>query len=188
MGLSDEAVRAVPPAASRHRQPPAKAAASAGHTGAVGERLFPSLAVEELAMRAFVVCLGALALLWPAWAVADDKDETPAVKIVAAEGITVAVKGGTAQKPVVVHNAKELAKVVTKEDDQKKLQKLVNFRKQDLLVFAWSGSGGDKITYETKKGTKGTEVVFHYKRGLTRDLRRHTQMYAVKKGISWKVQ
>lgn len=139
-------------------------------------------------MRAFVVCLGALALLWPLGAVADEKEETPAVKAIDLKGIAISVKSGTVQKPLVIKNAKELAKVVTEEGDQKKVQKQVNFRKQNLLIFAWSGSGGDRLTHSVKKGDKGTAVVFQYKRGLTKDLRRHTHAYAIKKGATWKFE
>ena len=66
------------------------------------------------------------------------------------------------------------------------LKKQVNFDKQNLIIIAWSGSGGDRITYFVNASFP-EQVVFSYKRGRTRDLRRHFKLYAVRKNVKWSV-
>ncbi len=55
-----------------------------------------------------------------------------------------------------------------------------------MLVFAWAGSGGDKValTDETKDGK--TVLTVTYTRGLTRDLRQHVKLFMVPKGAEIK--
>ena len=64
----------------------------------------------------------------------------------------------------------------------------VNFRAQKVLYFRWSGSGGDKITYRTKKDKKDTQVHFLYTAGLTDDLRHHARVFAIRRGVEWTVK
>jgi hypothetical protein len=54
----------------------------------------------------------------------------------------------------------------------------VDFDNQNVLMFAWGGSGGDKIDYD-----RDEDAVYHFvlKRGLTRDYRLHTKIYVLKK-------
>jgi hypothetical protein len=58
----------------------------------------------------------------------------------------------------------------------------VNFEKEKLVLFAWGGSGGDKITPDAK--TAGT---FALTRGLTRDFRMHLHLFVVPKDAEVKV-
>ncbi len=64
-----------------------------------------------------------------------------------------------------------------------KFKDRVDFATHDFVLFQWAGSGQDKITAVVKNDT----AIFQYKRGRTRDLRRHRLGFAVKKGLKWKV-
>jgi hypothetical protein len=61
----------------------------------------------------------------------------------------------------------------------------VDFAKEKVAVFAWAGSGQDKVAAgEVKDKT----AVFTYTRGLTRDLRQHVKIFAVPKDAEVKVE
>jgi hypothetical protein len=57
-----------------------------------------------------------------------------------------------------------------------------------VLFFAWSGSGGDELTYNVEKGEKAPEVIFQYKRGLQKNLAPQGRLFAIPKDATWKVQ
>lgn len=61
-------------------------------------------------------------------------------------------------------------------------ERSIDFEKEKLLVFAWAGSGRDKVsvTDETKDGK--TLLKINYTPGLTRDLRQHAKLFVVPKG------
>jgi hypothetical protein len=61
-------------------------------------------------------------------------------------------------------NAEVLPKVISNADDQARLKKQVDFTKEQLILFAWSSAGGDKLTYTVHNG--GKSVIFHYDAGL----------------------
>jgi hypothetical protein len=64
----------------------------------------------------------------------------------------------------------------------------VDFKKEYLLLFRWSGSGRDRITPSVEKGKKGDEAVFTYQMGKTRDLRFHARLFAVPVGMEYRVK
>ena len=78
-------------------------------------------------------------------------------------------------------------KIIATEEDFKKVlpgyKAEIDFKKEKLVLFTWSGSGGDKInpTGDTKK------VTFNYSGGLTFDLREHVKLFAVPKDAEVKV-
>jgi hypothetical protein len=121
---------------------------------------------------------------------ADDSgnDKDAVVKELALGGLRVEARAAKPDKPTMITDVEGLAKVFPDEDLQRRLKKEVDFKKQKLLFFAWSGSGGDRLTYKVERGEKGPEVVFLYKRGLTRDLRHHRHLFAVPKDAAWRVQ
>lgn len=90
-------------------------------------------------------------------------------------------------KPKVINNQEELKKFFKNESVVKKIQKHVNFRAQKVLYFRWSGSGQDRLQASVKKTKKGQTILFQYTPGLTRDLRHHAKLYAVRRGTEWKV-
>lgn len=89
--------------------------------------------------------------------------------------------------PEVITAAADIAKSPTLKDAADTVKKLVNFEKEKLVVFAWQGSGGDKMsTAETTTAEGKVTVAFNLKPGLTRDLRRHVKVYAVPKAAEVK--
>jgi len=134
-----------------------------------------------------LVCCG---LALPLAAVADEPRKEPkdaAVRTIDLTGFRGEARGNV-KKPTAITNAEELAKAFPDKDWQERLKKQVDFGKEQLLFFAWSGSGGDKLSHTAEKGEKGPVVVFHYQAGLTDDLRRHFHLYALPKGATWRVE
>lgn len=94
---------------------------------------------------------------------------------------------GSLDKPLELKSADD-AKQYFGEASLKTLAKKIDWDQQTLLIFAWHGSGGDKMTTDVKEGgEKGLIVQFFYKGGMTRDLRPHVYVYAVRKGLPWEV-
>jgi len=63
----------------------------------------------------------------------------------------------------------------------------VDFEQQFILVFAWRGSGRDRLSYAVAESLP-EQIVFSMQRGLTRDLRPHTHVYALRSNVSWSIQ
>ena len=123
-------------------------------------------------------CTLAFALFVPVVATADD---APKVRPIDTAKLKLAPqRQGKATEPAVLASADDLAKspVVGKAADE--LAEVVDFDKEKLVVFAWAGSGQDKVTTE---GVKDETASFTYTRGLTRDLRQHVQLFAVPKAV-----
>ena len=57
----------------------------------------------------------------------------------------------------------------------------VDFDSEQVVIFAWHGSGQDKIEYEKM------EDVYHfvYKHGMTKDLVHHVKIVAIPKKYDW---
>jgi hypothetical protein len=118
---------------------------------------------------------------------ADDKDK-PAVKEIPTKDLKLTFpKGGKATEPKEIKTAEELAKSEVVGGAADAIKKQVNFEKEKLVVFAWGGSGQDKLTPELKTADKKTTAVFTYTRGLTRDFRQHIHLFAVPKDAEVKV-
>ncbi len=96
------------------------------------------------------------------------------------------VRGGKPTEPATVATADELAKSPVVGGAADALAKQIDFTKEKLLVFAWAGSGQDKVavTGETKDGK--TVLTVAYTPGLTRDLRQHVKLFVVPKGAEIK--
>jgi hypothetical protein len=127
------------------------------------------------------VCI-ASAVVW-----ADDKPK-PLVPIdTKAKGITVAVpKDGTALKLIEIGTADELAKSpLFPAGSAEKLKKELDFEKDTLIVFAWSGSGRDSVTGTLvvfDATVRAAAVRFQYTPGLTFEWRQHARLFVVPKG------
>jgi hypothetical protein len=103
-------------------------------------------------------------------------------------GVPRVLERGDVTKPTAITSAEELTKAIPVEAVQARVKKEVDFTKQQVLFFAWSGSGGDKLTYTIEKGKKGPEVIFQYQRGLQKNLAPHVRLFAMPKNATWKVQ
>ncbi|MBA4067875.1 MAG: hypothetical protein C0501_30075 [Isosphaera sp.] len=128
-----------------------------------------------------------LVALAAASAAADDK---PAARAVDLAGVKLvwAERAGT-PAAVEVASADELAKSKAFADDASRdaVRKRVDFGKEKLVVFAWSGSGGDKLTPAVAADGAKTTATFAYRAGATDDLRRHGLVFAVPKDAAVKV-
>jgi hypothetical protein len=132
-------------------------------------------------MRILTTFVAAAVLALPLTARADDKAE--AVKEIELKDLKKSPAFAGANKPTEITSADELAKAIPDEDAVAKIKKDVDFAKVKLVLFAWEGSGGDKVTPSTEKD----EVTFTYKAGLTRDLRQHMHLFAVPKDAKIKM-
>ena len=70
-----------------------------------------------------------------------------------------------------------------KKDYLKKIG--IDFTKQKLVIFAWSGSGGDRITYGVLESYP-EQIRFNFNRGRTKDLRRHYKAFIIRNNVSWR--
>ena len=85
-------------------------------------------------------------------------------------------------KPIEIKTVKTAEKYF-KGEELKKI-KALKFEKIKLLVFAWRGSGQDKISYVVQESQPET-VVFELQAGRTRDLRHHVKIYQLRSDVKW---
>jgi hypothetical protein len=91
-----------------------------------------------------------------------------------------------ARNPTKITSAKELAKIFP---DQNQLVKTVDFSKEQVLIFAWKGSSGDRLSCKVEKSKNGRPVVvFLYSVGLQEDLRTHFRCFVIAKNATWRVE
>ena len=88
-------------------------------------------------------------------------------------------------KPIVIKSADDVAMHFGK-DAQDAIAKAVDFKKQIVLVFAWQGSGGDKLEYKILESFP-EQVPFSMQLVLTRDLRQHSRVFAIRSNVKWSV-
>ncbi len=115
---------------------------------------------------------------------ADDKKEVD-VKELDLTALKREPPKGSVDKPTEITSEDQLKKAFPEEELQAKLKKEVDFSKQQLLFFAWSGSGQDSLTVDTK-GSSGN-VVFKFTAGRTRDLRGHFHAFVLPKDAKWSI-
>jgi hypothetical protein len=138
-------------------------------------------------MRLLAVGLALCGLLSWSVALAEEgkaKEKNKTITEISLKDLKLGEANGKATAPTMITSAKELAKAIPDEDAQKAIAKKVDFDKVQLLYFAWSGSGGDKVSYEVT-GKKKEVVVFSFAGGRTRDLRAHYLLYALDKDAKW---
>lgn len=76
---------------------------------------------------------------------------------------------------LTVTDEKKLKEAITDKDSFEKIK--VDFTKQKVIIFAWSGSGGDTLTATGD----AKEVTLTHLRGKSKDLRGHTKAFVVAK-------
>lgn len=115
------------------------------------------------------------------------KKDGPTAREIDAKGLKLAGKvTGGVKSPTKVTSKEDLEKLFDK-DSSAALLKKVDFKNEYLLVFAWAGSGGDKLSFKVETTKKGDEVVYSLQRGRTRDLRQHMKVYAVPAKATYKI-
>jgi hypothetical protein len=130
----------------------------------------------------------AIAFFAPAQDKTKDKDK-PAVRALDLKGVKLVLPERlTEPKPVEIKSAEELAKAKEFADDAGRdaAKKQVDFAKEKLVVFAWAGSGQDKLT--PNLAADGKKVVFTYKAGATDDFARHGHVFVVPRDAAVEVK
>src|SRR5205823_4782495 len=99
----------------------------------------------EIPMRVYaiaVIFVGSVAAV----AAAEDKDK-PAARLIPATDLKVTFpeKAAGPTNPAVITSADDLAKSPVVKDAADELRKKIDFEKEKLVVFAWSGSGKDVV-------------------------------------------
>jgi hypothetical protein len=92
-------------------------------------------------------------------------------------------KDASLRAPLEIRSAEEAARHFG-EDALAALKKQVDFEKQLVLIFAWRGSGQDRLTYAILDSNP-EQVRFSYRPGRTRDLRPHLYLYALRTNVRW---
>jgi len=93
------------------------------------------------------------------------------------------LKDASLKKPLVIRSAEEAAKHFG-DKALAALKKQVDFEKQIVLVFAWRGSGQDRLSYAVLESYP-EQVRFKYRPGRTKDLRPHVRVYALRANVRW---
>ncbi len=88
---------------------------------------------------------------------------------------------GNWNKPTLLRSAADAAKVFDK-DALAALTKQVDFKKQFVIVFAWRGSGGDKLEFTIAESFP-EQIAFSLKPGLTDDIHPHVQVFALRSNV-----
>ncbi len=65
------------------------------------------------------------------------------------------------------------------------LKAKVDFGNQIVLVFAWRGSGQDKLNYVVMESFP-EQIAFSCRPGRTRDLRPHVHVFALRSNVKWR--
>lgn len=89
-------------------------------------------------------------------------------------------------KPLVLTSDKDAAAYFAKEE-LAKLIKEVDFSKQIVLIFAWRGSGQDRLQYTVAESAPES-VTFTLTRGRTKDLHEHVHIYILGANVKWTVK
>lgn len=115
-------------------------------------------------------------------------EDKPAVKEIPTKDLKLTFpEGGKATEPKEIKSVEDLKKSEVVGGAADELMKQVSFDKEKLVVFAWGGSGGDRLTASIKDADGKTTAVFALKRGLTRDFRRHFHLYVVPRNATVQV-
>ena len=124
---------------------------------------------------------------WVPCMAADAEDHVPAVtdlgKLRPSDPFP---RRASVQEPLVIASAAELAQVY-KSPTRERIAKHVAFAKQQLLLFRWRGSGRDRLAPQVREAEEGAAVTFQYTPGMTRDLRPHCRLFALRKGVPWEL-
>ena len=105
----------------------------------------------------------------------------PIVEIVDVQPKASAFLFDGASKPVVIYSVDEITKYFDAKNSAN-LKSRVDFGKQEVLVFAWRGSGQDRIEYEVLESFP-EQIRFSYHPGRTRDLRQHVKIFVVRSDV-----
>jgi hypothetical protein len=135
------------------------------------------------------VAIAALALPAASAEEPNRKDENAVVRVIALGGFGRVETNGVAWKPTRITNSEELAKAFPDGGEQwlDGIAKQVDFEKEELLLFSWTGSTTDSLSFKVEQTKRGPVAVFRYKRGWGEDLPKpRLRLYAIAK--NWRVE
>ncbi len=121
-----------------------------------------------------------------ATAAKEDKTLPPIKQLTGLKPAASVFKATTRGKPLVIKSEKDAAKHFA-GDDLAKLKKQVDFKKQVVLLFAWRGSGQDRLQFDVAESFP-EQIHFRLKPGRTRDLRSHVKVYVLRSNVKWRVK
>jgi hypothetical protein len=136
--------------------------------------------MKRLSLAMFVLCLSA------GFAVGQEKLISPIVELKVMPEKSV-FNNSAWNKPIVIKSQEEAAKHFGK-DAREWIAMKVDFNKQIVLVFAWKGSGGDKLEYKFSGPLFPVQIPFSLRPGKTDDLRSHSHVFALLSNVAWSVQ
>jgi len=119
-------------------------------------------------------------------ALADESNDLPPIKAIKIKPGQSIFKVASRKEPLVIKSVKDATAHFPKQA-LAQLQKQVDFEKQIVLVFAWRGSGQDKLSFHILESFP-EQVVFKYNPGLTRALGPHVHVYALRANVKWRVK
>jgi len=90
----------------------------------------------------------------------------------------------SSSRPLVIKDRETAAKHF-KTQNLKTLTDKVKFAQQVVLVFAWRGSGQDRLQFDVLESYP-EQIHFKLKRGRTRDLRPHVEVFALRSNVRWR--
>jgi len=118
----------------------------------------------------------------------EKKGKDAVVREIDLQWFTRAATRGVASKPTRITNADELANAFPDMDKSwlDRIAKQVDFEKDELLFFAWTGSATDSLSFKVEQTRTGPVAVFTYKPGRGEDMP-HPRfgLYAIAK--NWRV-
>ena len=89
--------------------------------------------------------------------------------------------------PVSIANEDQLTAAIPDRSAFDAVAKAVDFSRQQLLLFSWSGSGGDRLIAEPKVEAGMTTIDLEFEFGLTDDIREHQALLAISKDARWQI-
>lgn len=113
-----------------------------------------------------------------------DLPEKPVVEKLEVTAEAAVFDDASRNRPLELTSADQ-AKAYFSEAQLAALNGMVDWDSQRVLVFAWRGSGQDKLATDVEQGDDGPSVKFIYTPGLTRDLRPHVYIFAIQNGVEW---
>ena len=149
--------------------------------------------MKPILSRTFSVGLAGLlgiTLAGAAWAESKNPDQPePEPPISVIQEIKIPAKldlRGRWGKPKVIATADELKAHLGDLKPNEALE-AVDFDKSLILIFAWAGSGQDKLSYEIDASGEKPKIIFSRTPGRTKDLRSHLHAYLVSKSADYEV-
>lgn len=96
-------------------------------------------------------------------------------------------KGRSREKPEVIRSEMMLSEIFDSETIQDRIASQVDFAREQLVLFAWTGRSGERMSAAVKKSDDESTVVFYElpRVGDGFATIHHVQMYVIGKDAKW---